>query len=596
MKCKFISPRNFLTVVAKIIPLCLTFLPLKAQTDCYYTTEWATWETYTYMKVLDGDFNGDGKDDVMKFDVPRTGISQGGLWVGLSDGTRFNTTQWATWDTYIAMKVLTGDFNGDGKDDVMKFDVPATGTSQLGLWVGLSDGNRFNTSQWATWDTYINIKVLVGDFNGDGKDDVMKFDVPSTGITQGGLWVGLSDGTRFNTSQWATWDTYVSMKVLAGDFNGDGKDDIIKFDIPSTGSSQGGLWVGLSDGTRFNTSQWAIWDTYINMKVLMGDFNGDGKDDVMKFDIPAAGKSQGGLWVGLSDGARFNTTQWATWETYTNMKVLMGDFNGDNKDDVMKFDVPYILKADGGLWAGISNGTQYNTSQWDTWETYNDMKVLAGDFNGDGTDDVMKLDVPFSGKAEGGLWVGIASNTLCCEPAIIGSLPVPLHPQETGMWCWAASGQMIMDYMGHNVSQCIQANNYFGHDDCCNIDLCPPPTEPAGHPCVSGGWPEFEKYGFTYKRTMGAALTWNQVISQTSNEPYCSGKPFAFTWAWAGGGGHMMVCKGYVTLNNINYIVVNDPSPPCQGDEVIITYDRYVGSPNNYTHWDDFYDITYIGE
>ena len=37
---------------------------------------------------------------------------------------------------------------------------------------------------------------------------------------------------KFNTSRWATWDTYQEMKVLAGDFNGDGKTDVMKFDVP----------------------------------------------------------------------------------------------------------------------------------------------------------------------------------------------------------------------------------------------------------------------------------------------------------------------------------------------------------------------------
>ena len=51
----------------------------------------------------------------------------------------------------------------------------------------------------------------------------------------------------------------------------------------------------------------------------------------------------------------------------------------------------------------------------------------------------------------------------CCNPGIIGSQPVTLRPQETNMWCWAASGQMVMDFLGNNVSQCVQANNRFGN-------------------------------------------------------------------------------------------------------------------------------------
>ena len=94
------------------------------------------------------------------------------------------------------------------------------------------------------------------------------------------------------------------MMVLAGDFNSDGKTDVMKFDIPGSDSYETlGLWVGLSDGTKFNTSEWARWRTAKRMKVLAGDFNGDGKTDVMKFDIPGSDSYETlGLWVGLSDG------------------------------------------------------------------------------------------------------------------------------------------------------------------------------------------------------------------------------------------------------------------------------------------------------
>jgi hypothetical protein len=181
----------------------------------------------------------------------------------------------------------------------------------------------------------------------------------------------------------------------------------------------------------------------------------------------------------------------------------------------------------------------------------------------------------------------------CCQPALIGSLPVQLHPQQTNMWCWAASGEMVMDYLGHDVAQCVEANNRFARKDCCTIQLCPNPV--AAHPCVRGGWPEFGKYGFSFKKTTNAPLSWEDLREQISNMPCCKKRPFCFTWYWAGGGGHMMVAKGYFTLGGTNYVAVLDPWAPCQGDEYIITYDYYVESIGNHTHWDDYYDVKYEG-
>lgn len=188
----------------------------------------------------------------------------------------------------------------------------------------------------------------------------------------------------------------------------------------------------------------------------------------------------------------------------------------------------------------------------------------------------------------------------CCSPGPVTSLPVTLHPQETGMWCWAASGQMVMHYLGNNVAQCTQANNRFGRTDCCTIDLCPSPTEPVPawpNPCkcVCGGWPEFEKYGFTFQRTTNAPLSWDDLKEQISDSPYCKRKPFAFTWAWPPrpyGGGHVMVAKGYADLPVGRFVVMLDPWAPCVGDERVITYEYYVESPGHHEHWDDFYDVT----
>lgn len=179
----------------------------------------------------------------------------------------------------------------------------------------------------------------------------------------------------------------------------------------------------------------------------------------------------------------------------------------------------------------------------------------------------------------------------CCTPPISESLPVTTHPQETSMWCWAASGEMVMDYLGHGVDQCTQANNRFGRTDCCNT-----PTPGA---CVQGGWPEFAKYNFSSVHTTDAALSWTDLKRQISRSRYCKKRPFAFTWYWPGGGGHMMVAKGYYTLRlaavTLNLVEMIDPLPVGVGDTRWITYDYYVASPGHHTHWDDYYNVTYTG-
>jgi hypothetical protein len=203
------------------------------------------------------------------------------------------------------------------------------------------------------------------------------------------------------------------------------------------------------------------------------------------------------------------------------------------------------------------------------------------------------------GKLVVGLKVFIALMCLiiigCCNPGPAGRLAVTLYPQETEMWCWAGSGQMVMHYLGTDVDQCVQANNRFGRKDCCNINLCPPPTEPDTHPCVTGGWAEYGRYGFSFQNTTNAALSWVDVKAELSSNSYCGNTPFTFTWHWLGGGGHTMVATGYISLTEGRFIEIMDPWSPCVGDVRAITYDYYVASPGHHTHWDDYYKIRATG-
>ncbi len=177
-----------------------------------------------------------------------------------------------------------------------------------------------------------------------------------------------------------------------------------------------------------------------------------------------------------------------------------------------------------------------------------------------------------------------------CSPKESESLTVTLHPQETPMWCWAASAQMVMDYLGHDKSQCEQANQILGRNDCCNL--------PVPNDCDISKWPEFDKYSFSYSRTNSAALSWGELKAEICANEDCGGRPFCFTWIWSGGGAHMMVAFGYKTTSpttgETEWVEVYDPTPVNVGAYSLITYRAYV-SDVDHNHGDDFYHVKYQG-
>jgi len=103
---------------------------------------------------------------------------------------------------------------------------------------------------------------------------------------------------------------------------------------------------------------------------------------------------------------------------------------------------------------------------------------------------------------------------------------------------------------------------------------------------LDGSAPNASTGRITFSTTSGVPLSWSQVQDQLGNKK----KPFAFSWHWNGGGGHMMAAIGYKTLNGTNYVEVNNPWPPNQGDVYFHTYDDYV-SGSDHTHWNDYYNV-----
>jgi hypothetical protein len=306
---------------------------------------WATMSTaITWTDVLMGDFNGDGKTDI----VGRV-AETGQIWVGLSTGSAFQFSLWTTWSPAVTWAdVRVGDFNGDGKADL------AGRVLQTGQWwVAQSTGSSFTNSLWTTWSTGVSwAGVSVGDFNGDGKDDIAGF-APSIGQ----WWVAQSNGSQFSNSLWASWSTGVTwVDYQVGDFNGDGKAD-----VAARALQTGQWWTALSSGASFTTNLWATWNasiTWVDVKV--GDFNGDGKSDII-----GRVASTGQWWVAQSSGSSFTSNLWATWSTgVTWVDVQVGDFNGDGKSDI----TGRALEI-GQWWTGLSMGTAFNTTLWTTWST-----------------------------------------------------------------------------------------------------------------------------------------------------------------------------------------------------------------------------------
>ena len=237
--------------------------------------------------------------------------------------------KWHDWFAPGAEVPLTGDFNGDRRADVVTFLRGSSGD----VYVALSNGYGFGPGvKWHDWFCVYDEVPQVGDFNGDGRDDLATFTRGGTGD----VWIALSNAYGYGFGPGVKWHDsfcYWDEVPLVGDFNGDWKADIATFTRGGTGD----VYVALSTGGGFNGNGWRWHDSfcYWDEVPLVGDFNADGKDDIATFTRGGTGDVYGALSTGVAFGG--NGWRWHDNFCYGTEVPACGDFTGDGKLDLARF-------------------------------------------------------------------------------------------------------------------------------------------------------------------------------------------------------------------------------------------------------------------
>ena len=219
---------------------------------------------------LVGDFNGDNQDDLIIFDPSRMTFS-----LTLNKGDKFVSFGKAVL-TLSGLKFihpLVGDYNNDGLDDLTIYDQE---NGRLGL--ALNNGNGFNEIHWQYVKSLdkANKKLLVGDFNGDGKDEIVMLD------SYRGEWWVLSANPMGYFSVSKSWMKKQELKEdwipFAADINGDNKCDLVFY--------KAGYWkMFISDGAKFiYCGDYGLWGKSLTGVPLLADLNGDDKSDLVMID------------------------------------------------------------------------------------------------------------------------------------------------------------------------------------------------------------------------------------------------------------------------------------------------------------------------
>ena len=343
-----------------------------------------------------GDFNGDGLLDIVGTtpDNLGTGYSiDASATAMLGDGNgNFKAAAAADLGkTTPVTPVEVGDFNGDGVLDVAVGVSPtASGlpATNIMILLGKGDGTFSVGQSLATGGDFSSF--VVADFNADGIPDLAVLNNASDLVT---IFQGNGDGT-FTASSAAPSPTGVyPLAMVAGDFNKDGIPDLAI--TSGSANANGILTILLGKGDGSFTAGWSTTTGVYPSCITVGDFNGDGNLDL------AIGNGNGTvagtvtIVLGNGDGTFSQTAEspiTTTTSPGTSVRAIsVGDFNGDGKLDLLLDDLSVLIGNGDGTFAVVTPSVVAPSGTLMTIDGI-PFFLTVGDFNGDGVTDLAGTD------------------------------------------------------------------------------------------------------------------------------------------------------------------------------------------------------------
>ena len=265
--------------------------------------------------VAVADFNGDGKLDVAVANYLSSTVS---ILLGNGDGTFQPPTTLYTlaYPLYVAV----GDFDGDHKPDLV-----VLGDAAIDVFLSNGDGTfrgPVSTPQGGS-------ALGVGDFDRNGKLDLAVTQSNDT-TTWVAIFFGNGDGTFTEGASYPI--PTQPMSVAVADFRSDGRLDLA---IPTFIGGVVSVLLNNGDGT-FQSA--ADYPSHIADWATTGDFNGDGKPDLIVSNFADNGYSTGSVSILLGNGDGTFQDEMVFPAANISGFVAAGDFNGDHMLDVIDID------------------------------------------------------------------------------------------------------------------------------------------------------------------------------------------------------------------------------------------------------------------
>ena len=321
-----------------------------------------------------GDFNGDGRTDMVSASSVDVRISFGQPTWGFGMAEAVSARPPGVW-------TLAGitDVNGDGRSDLVWHH---RGSGELYYW--LMDGTSIFASQGGAYLPAGSVALAGGDFDGDGRGDIL-----SATRTE----VRISFGPRAGTGWIFSEATLVQSRPPAecrfagvGDINGDGRTDVLWHNMQTRE-----FYDWLMSGAVVAGGQGGTLLPERGRTLSTGDIDGDGRADLIYMgdgDIRIAAARVDGSFAAPVTVGRVPFAGWKFVDDVEKPRAAVrGDVDGDGKGELLFFNTQTRE-----LYAWLLDGATVANEQGGTYLPPGFAPLATGDFNGDGRVDVFSTD------------------------------------------------------------------------------------------------------------------------------------------------------------------------------------------------------------